>query len=193
MMALALACVVSQGLHAQPFGAPAPALRGAPTAPPAYRAVNWETLVAPGWNAYQGVSRTDIGAMSDGDPRATALLKQLRAAWDKAPVNMALVGQPVRIAGYVVPLDQARDAVSEFLLVPTYGACIHTPPPPSNQIIHVVPRSPAKGIRSMDTVWIKGVLRYVVNDSGLGVSSWRVEAVDVEPYGDGGLQTVPLR
>ena len=106
---------------------------------------------------------------------------------------MALVGQPVRIAGYVVPLDQARDAVSEFLLVPTYGACIHTPPPPSNQIIHVVPRSPAKGIRSMDTVWIKGVLRYVVNDSGLGVSSWRVEAVDVEPYGDGGLQTVPLR
>ena len=27
--------------------------------------------------------------------------------------------------------------VTEFLLVPWVGACIHTPPPPPNQIVHV--------------------------------------------------------
>jgi hypothetical protein len=48
-----------------------------------------------------------------------------------------LSGQRVRIPGYLLPLEISGTKVTEFLLVPYFGACIHTPPPPPNQIIHV--------------------------------------------------------
>ena len=72
--------------------------------------------------------------------------------------------------------------MTEFLLVPYFGACIHSPPPPSNQIIHVLPKAPAKGLRSMDAVWISGTLRTVRADTSMGVSSYRMDAVLVVPY-----------
>jgi hypothetical protein len=52
-------------------------------------------------------------------------------------VNPQLDGQIVRIAGYLLPLEFTGRSVREFLLVPWVGACIHTPPPPANQIVHV--------------------------------------------------------
>ena len=48
-----------------------------------------------------------------------------------------LDGRDVQIPGYALPLEYAGTAVSEFLLVPYVGACIHVPPPPLNQIVHV--------------------------------------------------------
>lgn len=51
--------------------------------------------------------------------------------------------RPVRLPGYVVPLANAQDGrLTEFLFVPYYGACIHVPPPPPNQIIHVTLATP---------------------------------------------------
>jgi hypothetical protein len=52
-------------------------------------------------------------------------------------VNPQLDGQLVRIAGYLLPLEFSGKSIREFLLVPWVGACIHTPPPPANQIVHV--------------------------------------------------------
>lgn len=49
-----------------------------------------------------------------------------------------LNNKPVIMPGFVLPLEYAGTKVTEFLLVPWVGACIHTPPPPANQIIHVV-------------------------------------------------------
>ena len=57
--------------------------------------------------------------------------------WDNASVLKTLDGQTVKIPGYVVPLEAIQDAMREFLLVPYFGACIHSPPPPANQIVHV--------------------------------------------------------
>ena len=37
-----------------------------------------------------------------------------------------------------MPLDGEREKTREFLLVPYFGACIHAPAPPANQVIHVV-------------------------------------------------------
>ena len=47
-----------------------------------------------------------------------------------APVVAELNGKRVKIGGYVVPLDFDATKVTEFLLVPFVGACIHVPPPP---------------------------------------------------------------
>ncbi len=107
----------------------------------------------------------------------------MRELWDNAPVNPKLEDQAVRLPGYVVPLDDATTGLKEFLLVPYFGACIHTPPPPANQIVHVVPRSAAK-FRSMDTVWVSGTLKAVKSDTAMGASGYRLDAVIVEAYVD---------
>ena len=39
--------------------------------------------------------------------------------------------------------------------MPYFGACIHTPPPPSNQIIHVRAQQAVQGMHAMDTVRIE--------------------------------------
>jgi uncharacterized protein len=178
--------------QAQGFPSTTPARPlGAPTPAASYLQINWDVLTPPGWDAMKGFKGVDMGALEDADPRAAEILKKMREAWDKAPVNIAMVGQAVRIAGYVVPLEDSGGGLKEFLLVPYYGACIHTPPPPSNQIIHVVPRVAAR-LKTMDTVWISGVLSYQRNDSYMGASSWRIEAVNVQPYAGSGA-AVPLR
>jgi uncharacterized protein len=73
-------------------------------------------------------------------------------------VNQALNGKLVRIPGYLLPLEYAGKSVSEFLLVPWVGACIHTPPPPPNQIVHVTPDKPFEPSGLFEPVWVTGTL-----------------------------------
>ena len=186
-----LACVVAALCMAGPVaaqprdGVPAmkPPLAAAPSARPGEpRTITWEALVPADWDPFKDFKDLDFQMLDDGDPRANVLLKKMRQAWDNAPVNPALVGQTVRIPGFVVPLQDSKDGLKEFLLVPYFGACIHSPPPPANQIIHVLPKSPAKGVRSMDAVWITGTLATLRTDTYMGASGYRVDAVGVEPY-----------
>ena len=162
--------------------ASAPAAKATPPATGGFRTITWEALVPADWDPFKEFKGIDLSALQDGDPKADQMLKRMREVWDQAPVNPALVGQRVRIPGFVVPLEDTKDGIKEFLLVPYFGACVHSPPPPSNQIIHVLPKSPAKGFRSMDAVWITGTLSNTQTDSFMGASSWRLEAVGVTPY-----------
>ena len=88
----------------------------------------------------------------------------------------------VRIAGFVAPLDfLGGDQLSEFLLVPYFGACIHVPPPPANQIVYVILEKPM-GIQMMDTVMVYGKLEIEKSESDIGDAGYRIRAVAVEPY-----------
>ena len=163
------------------------AARLAQAAPPsagAARTIGWEALVPPDWDPMKDLKGLNLSILSDADPRATAALAKLREAWDNAPINPAVVGQTVRLPGYLVPLEETKDGLKEFLLVPYFGACIHSPPPPANQIVHVLPKVPAKGLRSMDTVWVTGVLTGARTDSYMGMSGYRIEATQVAPYAE---------
>jgi uncharacterized protein len=161
-----------------PIAAPAPA-KAAPGSP---RTITWDALVPAGWDPFKDFKDLNFQLLDDADPRAAQMLKKMRDVWDNAPTNPALVGQNVRIPGFVVPLEDSKDGLKEFLLVPYFGACIHSPPPPANQIVHVLPRSPAKGFRSMDAVWITGTLTVGKTDSYMGAAGYRIEAVTVSPY-----------
>jgi uncharacterized protein len=164
-------------------GAASAASAGKPGEP---RTITWEALVPPNWDPFKDFKGLNFQIMDDGDPRAMQFLKRMREVWDNAPHNPTVVGQNVRIPGFVVPLEDTKEGMTEFLLVPYFGACIHSPPPPANQIIHVLPKSPAKGLRSMDTVWISGRIDTVRTDSFMGAASYRIEAVDVSPYQEKG-------
>lgn len=164
-----------------PLAAPAASARPAAGAP---RTITWEALVPAGWDPFKDFKDLNFQLMDDADPRAAQLLKKMRDVWDNAPTNPALVGQQVRIPGFIVPLEDSKEGLKEFLLVPYMGACIHSPPPPANQIVHVLPRSPAKGYRSMDAVWITGRLTAGKTDSYMGAAGYRIEAVTVTPYSE---------
>jgi hypothetical protein len=72
--------------------------------------------------------------------------------------------------------------MKEFLLVPYFGACIHTPPPPANQIIDVKLRQPSKDVRMMDAIWVSGRLSRLRSSTAMGASGYAMEGVAVEPY-----------
>jgi len=149
----------------------------------ATRTLTWAQLVPPGWSLTQAFGDAELAKLQDNDPRANEILVRMREAADKAPTNDALAGQLIRIAGFVVPLEEARGEISEFLLVPYFGACIHSPPPPANQIIHVknAPQS-QPGLRSMDVVWVTGKLQIARADTMMGVSGYHVSADSVTRY-----------
>ena len=94
-----------------------------------------------------------------------------------------LNGERVRVPGYVVPFDFNADAEhTEFLLVPYFGACLHTPPPPPNQIIFVTSKSAVKIENIEEPVWLEGTLTTGEFQSDLGNSAYELELSKLEPY-----------
>src|SRR5258706_2300034 len=132
-----------------------------------YREANWEELVPKDWDPTKRFRDGKLGMLSDSDPRVLQMMRDMREAWDNAPTNAQMDGASIRLPGYVVPLDESKAGMKEFLLVPYFGACIHTPPPPANQIIHVITAKPARGLRMMDAVWVSGTLKAFRSDSAM--------------------------
>lgn len=144
--------------------------------------IPWDDLMPPDWDPLKDLGITDVGSINDGDPRAEALMQKLRDILDKAPTRPELDGRRVRLPGYVVPLDGMLGGnLKEFLLVPYFGACIHSPPPPANQII-LVRSGRGRSLETMDAVWVNGTLRVARSDSRMGISGYALDAVSVEPY-----------
>jgi hypothetical protein len=76
-------------------------------------------------------------------------------------LNPALDGRVVRMPGYLLPLEHSGKLVTEFLLVPWVGACIHTPPPPPNQMVHVKADRPVEHNGMFRPVWVTGRMQAV--------------------------------
>ena len=95
-----------------------------------------------------------------------------------------LDGKLIRIPGYVVPFDfDLKHKQSSFLLAPYMGACIHTPPPPPNQIIHVE-ADPAVIIDDMWVAyWLEGTLTAEKRESELAAAAYTLKLTRIEPYG----------
>jgi len=103
-----------------------------------------------------------------------------------------LNGQRVRIPGYLLPLEVSAAKVTEFLLVPYVGACIHVPPPPPNQIIYVKmdQNKSYKSKNLYEPVWVTGIIAaksmvkdlYMVDGSAGVDVGYSMQSNHVEPY-----------
>lgn len=92
-------------------------------------------------------------------------------------------GTRARIPGFVVPLKTVGDQrIVEFFLVPYYGACIHVPPPPPNQIIHVTYKPGFTLDALWEPVWVQGTLKTEFVENDLGAASYTLVSEEVEPY-----------
>jgi hypothetical protein len=162
--------------------APAPATT---TTTAAVRTLSWDNLLPDDFRPEKLLEGADVQNLSDDDPRAKALMAKLQAMWKEAPVVTALDGKTIRMPGFVVPLEGDGQVVNEFLLVPYYGACIHVPPPPANQIVYVKAQGRNVQVRRLfDTVWVTGVMKVEHTASELGEAGYTLNALEVTPYDD---------
>ncbi|QLF93916.1 DUF3299 domain-containing protein [Pseudomonas sp. ABC1] len=146
------------------------------------RELTWEELVPPGAPPppppipIHDLSRLADALIAESGP---AMQQQSPAA----PVVEALDGVQVKLPGYIVPLDMSEEGrVTEFLLVPYFGACIHVPPPPSNQIVHAVSELGVRVDALYQPFWIEGPLRVEHASSELAEAGYRMEAQKIYPY-----------
>ncbi|MBU1009988.1 MAG: DUF3299 domain-containing protein [Bacteroidetes bacterium] len=85
-------------------------------------------------------------------------ITELRRERAEAVVD-SLNGLYIRMIGYLLPLDFDGKKGVEFLLVPWVGACIHTPPPPQNQIVYIKFDKGYETSSLFTPVWVEGTLR----------------------------------
>lgn len=137
------------------------------------REITWDDLIPP--EVLKKLDEWSAGGMRDD-----SLLQDPRITDGVVP---ELNGVEVRIPGFIVPLDgDDVGSVTEFFFVPYYGACIHTPPPPPNQIVFVTVDR-AFPLESMwEPFWIEGVMRTEQVASDLGVAAYVLKASKIEVY-----------
>ena len=92
-------------------------------------------------------------------------------------------GKAIRIPGFIVPLEFNDDkTVSQFFLVPFFGACIHVPPPPPNQVIHVTSSNGVKLENLYTPHWVSGVVNSMFIENEIATATYAMDAVNVEVY-----------
>ena len=99
-------------------------------------------------------------------------------------VREELNGSKVKIPGFVIPLEGDDKAVTEFLLVPYFGACIHVPPPPPNQIVYVKFPDGAPIQQLWDVVYVVGTLKTQPVSHELAEVGYLLEGTALEDYDD---------
>ncbi|WP_341709696.1 DUF3299 domain-containing protein [Limnobacter sp.] len=149
---------------------------------PAFPELQWDNLMPADWDPMAAFRGLNIAELQDNDPKAQEALEKMRKAWNDAPVNPAYTGKKVRIPGFAIPIEQSEKGVDELLLVPYFGACIHTPPPPANQIIHVKLSEPQPAVGAMQAYWVWGELTASKFSSELGDAAYLLSATGIQPY-----------
>ena len=149
-----------------------------------YEEIKWEDLMPEGEEdrllemyAAQQQAMMGYGGVAEG------------SAADKAMqigtfnVVEELDGTRIRIPGYTVPFEFSPKAqITEFLLVPYFGACLHAPPPPPNQTIYVTSEKPIKISDLAQAVWIEGTLKATKQTSDLADTAYTLVLDSMEEY-----------
>lgn len=91
---------------------------------------------------------------------------------DGYETNEDFYGADVAIPGFVVPLELDTRKLLSFFIVPYYGACIHYPAPPPNQMIYVQLENPIKLPPLQQPFLFKGSLTPALFEDMLGTSAW---------------------
>ena len=138
------------------------------------RVIMWDDLIPPGTPYSEIIGEGELDEANDlwnpvYDAHGIKLNEELDGAYIKMP-------------GFIIPLDITAEGVSNFMLVPYLGACIHTPPPPPNQLVIVTVAKPWPGDQLWDPVWVTGIMRTQLQSTDLGQTGYSIKADDMEVY-----------
>ncbi|MCP4320655.1 MAG: DUF3299 domain-containing protein [Alteromonadales bacterium] len=101
---------------------------------------------------------------------------------EQTSIRTDLIGKEIRIPGYVVPLEGDNKTITEFLLVPYFGACTHVPPPPANQIVLVKFPKGVPVSKLFDAVWVEGKLTSESTENDIAPVGYSLTGYTVEVY-----------
>ena len=151
--------------------------------------LGWQDLIPDDFvqpeDPFMTMSQEEVDKLFDGSEESKAELAKMEEAFSYAPVVDQLDGKRVRIPAYITPLDYSgTTSLKEFLLVPYVGACIHTPPPPANQIVHALSDKAVEVPSMYEPVWAVGTIRTESVKSDLAESGYSLDVETVLPYGD---------
>jgi len=139
-----------------------------------FREITWDDLIPPGIPYAEIIGEGEYDEQADTwspvfDENATKL-------------NATLDGVPVKLPGYIIPLDMGADGVTSFILVPYVGACIHVPPPPPNQLVFVTTETPWPSEDLWDAVWVFGKLSAQLQSTEIAEIGYQLVADRIEIY-----------
>ncbi|MDG1470655.1 DUF3299 domain-containing protein [Pseudosulfitobacter sp. SM2401] len=138
------------------------------------KTITWDDLIPPGLPYSEIIAEGEMDVRNDiwkpvFDANATKL-------------NTALDGAYIKMPGYIIPIDLSTNGVTSFVLVPYVGACIHTPPPPPNQLVFVTTKTPWPSTDLWEAVWVTGLMQHELQSRELADTGYRLRADEMEVY-----------
>lgn len=136
--------------------------------------ITWEELLPPGLPYSEIIGEGEMDELNDTwrpifDENATKLNPKFDGAYIKMP-------------GYIIPIDLSTDGVTSFVLVPYVGACIHTPPPPPNQLVFVTTDTPWPSDDLWEAVWVTGHIQHEIQSTEVAETGYVLKADAMEVY-----------
>ena len=136
--------------------------------------ITWDDLLPVGVPYSEIIGEGELDEVSDTwnpiyDENATKL-------------NESLDGSYIKMPGFIIPFDIGVKGVTEFMLVPYTGACIHMPPPPANQLVMVNAKTPWPSDDLWNPVWVIGMMRMQLQTTDLGQTGYAIVADQMEVY-----------
>ncbi len=138
------------------------------------REITWDDLIPP------GVPYSEIIGEGYMDEANDIWLPQFDENAKK--FNQDLNGAHVKLPGFILPVDWSSAGVTSFVLVPYVGACIHTPPPPPNQLVYVTTKTPWPSEQLWDAVWVSGQMKTQLQTTELAQTGYAIAARKIETY-----------
>jgi hypothetical protein len=136
--------------------------------------ITWDDLIPP------GVPYSEIVAAGEMDE--TNDIWQPIFDENATKLNPVLDGAYIKMPGYIIPIDQSTDGVTSFVLVPYVGACLHTPPPPANQLVFVTTNKPWPSDNLWDAVWVTGQMQHELQSTEVAETGYLLKAEEMETY-----------
>ena len=138
------------------------------------REITWDDLIPPGVPYSEIIAEGELDEEND----------YWRPIFDEnsTKLNPALADAYIKMPGFIIPIDISTDGVTNFILVPYVGACIHVPPPPPNQLVFVSTKVPWPSERLWEAVWVTGTMQNKVQYTEVADTGYELEADRIEIY-----------
>ena len=136
--------------------------------------ITWDELIPP------GVPYSEIIAEGEMDERNDIW----RPIFDTnaTKLNPTLDGAYIKMPGFIIPIELLASGVNSFVLVPYVGACLHTPPPPPNQLVFVTTDTPWPNDDLWEAVWVTGQMQHEVRSTEVAETGYALKADAMEVY-----------
>lgn len=153
--------------------------------------VSWPDLIPPGsiasirppqFQIHRSYNNSFGQESGDGGPEGLDHSSTQRAEqFGSFETVSSLDGRHVALTGYVVSLEtDAYGRMTDFLFVPFFGACIHVPPPPPNQVIHVHLQHAIEPPEPWDPYVLRGILQANTYDADVASAAYTVIGGELE-------------